>query len=46
LINTSYELVVATLPKSKRPGAAQKPPAALKRPKEKPARTGRSGRGR
>jgi predicted DNA-binding protein (MmcQ/YjbR family) len=46
LIKTSYELVVATLPKSKRPGAAQKAPKALKRPKKKPARTDRSGRGR
>jgi predicted DNA-binding protein (MmcQ/YjbR family) len=43
LIRASYELVVATLPRSKRPGAAQK---AVNTPKKKSARTGRSGRGR
>ena len=46
LIRTSYELVVATLPKSKRPGAAQKAPKAPNTPKKKPARVGRGGRGR
>jgi len=43
LINASYELVVGTLPKSKRPGAAQK---ASQTPKEKSVRAGRTGRGR
>ena len=42
LLRSSYDLVLATLPKSKRPGAAAAPPAQTRMRKSKPASKARA----